>query len=267
MKKEPIENSYTRKDALLYRDGSSASVHEAVCVEKVFSLVLNDESIGRMVASPHQLKELGAGFVISEGLAHDIGKVEVDGDRILVYSSSSRKPGGPVTESSGGISLGTVRTRIASELTIDRDDVFRVIGEIASELWEKTGGAHCSVLFSENRIVAKCSDIGRHNTVDKVIGHAILEGIELSGCILGCTGRQPAGMVSKAINAGIPIVISKAATTDEGIHLARAAGLTLICRVREHSFCVYSHPERIANLTDTDPRTPRKKRRSCRKKT
>ena len=138
---------------------------------------------------------------------------------------------------------------------IDREDIFMVIAEIVSELWEKTGGAHCSVLFSGKELIAKSSDVGRHNTVDKVIGYCILNKIDLSGCVLGCTGRQPAGMISKAVNAGIPIIISKAATTDEGIRLAEASGLTLVCRVKEDRFCVYTHPERIRGLTKEESLT------------
>ena len=55
-------------------------------------------------------------------------------------------------------------------------------------------------------------------------------------------------MVSKAINAGIPIIVTKAATTHEGIALADRAGLTLICRVKGGKFCVYTHPHRVSNI-------------------
>jgi FdhD protein len=160
-----------------------------------------------------------------------------------------------VTGSSGGLSTRKIVNKINSNLTIDREDIFMVISEIVSELWEKTGGAHCSVLFSGKELIAKSSDVGRHNTVDKVIGYCILNKIDLSRCVLGCTGRQPAGMISKAVNAGIPIIISKAATTDEGIRLAEASGLTLVCRVKENRFCVYTHPERIRGLTEEEPLT------------
>lgn len=116
-----------------------------------------------------------------------------------------------------------------------------------------TGGAHCSVLYSDGRVVARSSDVGRHNTVDKVIGHAVLSGIDPARCVLGCTGRQPAGMVRKARNAGIPVIVTKAATTAEGIALAREAGITLICRVKEGAFRVYSHPWRVEGLADDAP--------------
>ena len=92
-------------------------------------------------------------------------------------------------------------------------------------------------------------DVGRHNTVDKVIGFAVLNGIDLSRCIIGCSGRQPAGMVSKAANAGIPIILSKAATTDQGILTADQTGVTLVCFARGNRFTVYTHPYRISGIS------------------
>ena len=198
-----------------------------------------------MVASPIQYRELGAGFVVSEGLARSIDDVRVEGNDIHVYATQSAQSDTFITESSGGASSGILEPKTGSSVTIDTLGVFKVISEIVSTLWEKTGGAHCSVLFYKNDLIAKSSDVGRHNTVDKVIGWAALNEKDLSSCVLGCTGRQPAGMISKAVNAGIPIVISKAATTREGIAMANESGLTLICRVKENRFRIYTHPQRV----------------------
>ena len=250
MKGDPIKTLLSTHDCLCLHRGHIVKLPEWVCVEKVFHLYLNEMPIGNMVASPSQLKELGAGFVISEGLAGHVENVVVDGDQVKVQARHTDRPEEIVTGSSGGLSFSNKFNKINSNLMIDREDIFMVIAEIVSELWEKTGGAHCSVLFSGKELIAKSTDVGRHNTVDKVIGYCILNKIDLSGCVLGCTGRQPAGMVAKAVNAGIPIIISKAATTDEGVSLAEASGLTLICRVKEGRFCVYSHPERIRGLKE-----------------
>jgi len=254
--KEDITPMMDTREALI-QEGSRISKHlQEVCVERVIQLSLNDTPVGTMVASPAQLRELGAGFVVSEGLAGDVESVVVEGNQVRVYTRTIYPPRNMLTGSSGGISAERIMQRVSSKLEIDRGDIFMVISGIVSELWEKTGGAHCSVIFSGKTMVAKSSDVGRHNTVDKVIGHCILNKIDLSGCVLGCTGRQPAGMVSKALNAGIPIIVSKAATTDEGIGLAEAAGVTLVCRVREDRFCVYTHPERIRGLEADDSLRP-----------
>jgi FdhD protein len=245
---ESLEYTLTTAEGYCFIADHFEARREGVCIEKIFQIKLNDKLIATLVASPSMLAELGAGFVISEGLCKEIHDVRVDGNVIQVYAPQSRESGDYITESSGGVSTRRAHSKIRSSLTIAPAVVFSVISEIASELWEKTSGAHCSVLFSHKKLVAKCSDVGRHNTVDKVIGFAVLNQVDLSSCVLGCTGRQPAGMVAKVINAGIPIIISKAATTDEGIALAESAGLTLICRVKGDRFCIYTHPRRVIGI-------------------
>lgn len=225
------------------------SVPSEVCVERTYSLWLNGRGLVRLVASPSQLQELGAGFVVTEGLAGAVDDVQVIGSEIHVYAQERETPSGPVImESSGGQTLTRPVRPVSSELKLATEEVFWIIKAIVSDLWQTTGGAHCSVLFSNGRLVAKASDVGRHNSVDKVIGTAILGGMDLSRCILGCTGRQPEGMVAKAARAGVPVIVSKAATTNKGVELAGRAGVTLICRVKDQGFTVYTHPQRIVGL-------------------
>jgi FdhD protein len=233
---------------LSFSGGTAREEVQEVCTEEIVVINLNGKPITTQVATPVQLRELGAGFIISQGLARAIDNVTVDGLTINVEASREVKSFSTFIESSGGSTSDTLLNRVESDLVIASGDVFTVISHIVSDLWEKTGGAHCSVLFSQGRIVAKSSDVGRHNTVDKVIGHAVLGGIDLSQCVLGCTGRQPLGMITKAANAGIPIVVSKAATTTRGIVQAEKAGITLVCRVKDSSFAIYTHPLRIAGI-------------------
>lgn len=225
------------------------SVPSEVCVERTYSLWLNGRELVRLVASPSHLQELGAGFVITEGLAGAVDDVHVIGSEIHVSAKTRETPSGSVvTESSGGIALSRTVKAVTSELTLGVDEVFGIVQALVSDLWQTTGGAHCSVLFSNGRLVAKASDVGRHNSVDKVIGMAVLGGMDLPRCILGCTGRQPEGMVAKAARAGVPVIVSKAATTDRGVELAESAGITLIGRVKDQGFTVYTHSHRIVGL-------------------
>jgi FdhD protein len=230
--------------------GKARETDDAVVVEDRFELLLNDQPVTEMVASRDQLRELGAGYIVSEGILRCVDKVTVVGDRILVYSDTGcdlrwkkREVG-----SSGGLSFLSTPPRAVSDIHLSPEDVMAVTREIETELWKKTGGVHCSVLFSDGRLLAKSSDVGRHNTVDKLVGHAILNKIDLSGCVIGCTGRQPAGMVRKSAHAGIPIIISRAASTDKGIATAEAAGITLIGFSRGDRFTIYTHPERICGI-------------------
>jgi FdhD protein len=236
-----------RYPALRVQDGKATRFLDPVIHERRYHLYLNNEHITTIVASPDQLAELGAGFVICEGLADRVSSVSVENDDIRV-EAEVRNMAALEFRSCGGCGIMLPPKTVKSGLEISPETVYAVTREITSETWRQTGGVHCSVLFSEGGLIAKSCDIGRHNTVDKVVGYAELKGIDRSACILGCTGRQPAGMITKSANAGIPIVISRAASTDRGIAAAGEAGITLVCFSRENRFTIYTHPERIGGL-------------------
>ena len=207
-----------------------ADTTDCVVCEEFFRIHLNDKFVVELAASPCQLEELGAGYIVCEGLAHDIEDVRVSGDEIQVYA-----------ETSGVIQ----RSLPESSIAIGKEDVFEIMNSLRSEIWGKTGGTHCSVLFSDGGLVARSDDVARRNTVDKVVGSAISYKIDLATCAIGSTGRESAGMISKAENSGIPIVISRSAPTDKGILAADRAGITLICFARDERFTIYAHPYRI----------------------
>ena len=241
-----VSESYS---AIQVKGRQATAVEDTVCTEDTFRLFLNDVPLAQVIASPDQLKELGTGFVICEGLSREIKDVVVSGNDIKVYAQTNAKIDYEL-RSSGCIGVRGLPGTVHSSLTIEARDVFRVIAQVESELWKKTGGAHCSVLFHDGELVVRSTDIGRHNTVDKVVGFAHLHQMDLSQCVLGCTGRQPAGMIAKVANAGIPIVVSKAASTQAGILLAERSKVTLVCFARGERFTVYAHADRIHGLGD-----------------
>ncbi|WP_281175365.1 formate dehydrogenase accessory sulfurtransferase FdhD [Methanogenium cariaci] len=57
-------------------------------------------------------------------------------------------------------------------------------------------------------------------------------------------------MVGKVANAGIPVLISRAAPTNKGIALAERTGITLINFSRERRFTIFAHPERISGINE-----------------
>jgi FdhD protein len=229
------------------REGIAVGIDDTIAIESRFRLFLNDRFFSELIASDDQKEELGAGFVICEGLAKEIKSVRVTGEEIHV-TAELHGPMETELRTSGCIGLKRPPGKVHSEISLETDDVYRITQEIESDLWRKTGGVHCSVLFSGKELIVKSSDVGRHNTIDKVVGYAALHGIDRSTCIIGCTGRQPAGMVGKCAHAGVPIIISRAASTDRGIAVAEEAGVTLICFSRGPRFTVYSHPWRVRNL-------------------
>ncbi len=226
---------------------SVREIHDDIIVEDHFRLFFNGRYLTTLVASPDRLEDLGAGFIVCEGLADEIRSVEVSGRDIYV-SAPARKEAALELESSGGFRVMGEPKCVESSIAIATDGIRAVTAAIESDVWRRTGGVHCSVLFCDGELVSRACDVGRHNTVDKVVGYAALNGIDRSSCVIGCTGRQPAGMVAKMANAGIPIVISRAASTNRGIEAARRAGITLVCFSRGDRFTIYTHPERVPDV-------------------
>jgi len=106
-----------------------------------------------------------------------------------------------------------------------------------------TGGIHASALFTtEGEMLLMMEDIGRHNAVDKVIGQAIISGIEMHNCILCLSGRIGSELVLKAAAARIAVIIAVGAASSMAIDLAREAGIALYGFTRDGSSVSYNRP-------------------------
>ena len=117
----------------------------------------------------------------------------------------------------------------------------------AQSVFERTGGLHAAGLFDEKgELLIIREDIGRHNAVDKVIGHALLSDlVPLEQHILMVSGRASFEIVQKALFARIPIIVAVSAASTLAVDLAKEGNLTLIGFMRGRSMAVYSCPERV----------------------
>jgi len=111
----------------------------------------------------------------------------------------------------------------------------------------RTGGIHAAGIFDmkgELKVVRE--DIGRHNAVDKVIGHAFLAGsLPLDRHLLLVSGRASFEIVQKALAASLSIVAAVSAPSTLAVDFARENNQTLIGFLRPPSFNIYSHIERV----------------------
>ena len=111
----------------------------------------------------------------------------------------------------------------------------------------KTGGIHASALINQDgSVVATREDVGRHNALDKLIGHALKEKtLDYKKQFITCSGRLNFELVQKGLMANIGLMAGVGAPTSLAIDLAKRFDMTLLGFVKEDSFNIYSNGNRV----------------------
>ena len=221
-----------------WNENTSKIAEDFVCIEENYELYINNKFISNLTASPNNLKELGVGYVISEGYleSEDIKDVHIMDAKITVIAEKSNKMN--LKEKNNDI----------NNINLPLKTIFKIMEYMSNitGIWKITGGTHWACLFDlKGNEIITIEDIGRHNAADKVIGYGVLNNINLDDKILVSSGRQPYAMVKKAVNAKIPAIISKSPSTDKGVELAKNNNIILIGFARKNRFVVYNGFERI----------------------
>lgn len=218
--------------------------------------------------TPGSDRELAIGFLFTEGIIHEASWIEAteiksDNENSILITLShevdlKRLERHFYTASSCGvcgktsiealainreISLSQYSPQVEAETVLALPE--RLLQQQAH--FSKTGGLHAAALIGpEGTVLAIREDVGRHNAVDKVIGHALLaNAINFSNSILMVSGRAGFELVQKAIMAGIPIMAAVGAPSSLAVELARQYDLTLIGFLRGKRFNLYSGRQRI----------------------
>ena len=111
----------------------------------------------------------------------------------------------------------------------------------------KTGGIHASALIDEaGNVITTREDVGRHNALDKLLGHSIQNGLlDAKVQFIACSGRLNFELVQKGLMANIGIMAGVGAPTSLAVDLAKRFDMTLLGFVKENGFNIYSNKDRI----------------------
>lgn len=240
-----------------HTDGSFEEVEDSLAIEKKVRISVNNREILSLYCTPHMIRELVVGLVMTEGMIKGgwcAERMSLEyGDEVLVNIPAEGEvsmEGKTITSGCvGGITFDrkTDFEPIDNDFTIDRESLRNIYRDFQtrSELYHLTGCIHSAALSDGRSIVCFAEDIGRHNAVDKIIGYTILENISFSGKVMLASGRISSEISSKCSRWGIPVLVTRTAPTNLAVEIAERSGVTIVGFMRGNRFNIYSHPERI----------------------
>jgi FdhD protein len=224
----------------IYSDGRAEETEVLLARECPVKLVLDEKAFTTLFASPLELKELAVGHLITEGVLNfiDIARVNVEGNEVHVRTKKESH----LSQNNGS----DEQVFVDSEILFEPEAVFASTAYLESDTYKLTRGTHLAALIDkEGKLAIKIVDVGRHNAVDKAVGAAFLQGLDISKHYMLSTGRQPAYMVTKAARAGVPLVATKAMPFDSGVEAAKKANLCLVGQLRQESMLIFANEWRV----------------------
>jgi FdhD protein len=243
------------------------------------------KTVATTMRTPGADFELAAGFLHTEGIVDDgrairsieycLDRPRTAAERFNTVTVHLAAPGLP--ELSALARYGTVSSAcgVCGKATVDslhrrgveplaptgptiaRGTLFALPDALraAQASFDATGGLHGAGLFTaEGDVLVVREDVGRHNTVDKVIGWAVLKGrTPLSDTVLVVSGRAGFEIVQKAVAAGIPVVCAVSAPSSLAVDVAVEFGVTLVGFLRGRRANVYAGGERLGAAVPAVP--------------
>lgn len=245
-------------------------VDDNLAVEEPLEIQVEGRPVSITMRTPGHDSELAAGFLLSEGLvrsAADLRDIRpyprnTTGNAINVFLAPevtvdfARLTRHVFASSSCGIcgkaSIDAVRAvfpPVKARLKVRAGMLTGLPASMrsAQATFESTGGLHAAALFDAGgTLLVLREDVGRHNAVDKVLGHALMAGwLPLDQYILLVSGRASFEILQKALAARIALLCAVSAPSSLAVDFARANGQTLVGFLREGRCNIYSGAHRV----------------------
>ncbi|HSI42657.1 MAG TPA: formate dehydrogenase accessory sulfurtransferase FdhD [Xanthobacteraceae bacterium] len=260
-----------RRVARLACAGAQATPGErAIPEETAVALVHNGSTYAVMMATPADLEDFGVGFSLTEGVIDSPAEIEslevlehedgvevrlwLDDSRARQVADRRRRIAGPTGCGLCGVESLEAAVKPARAVLPGRSftsaDIARAMAALApaQALNRETRAVHAAAFWEPQAgLVAVREDVGRHNALDKLIGHLARTGRDPAGGLVLLTSRVSIEMVQKTAMLGAPVLVAVSAPTALAVRTAQAAGITLAAIARDDGFEVFTHPHRIAD--------------------
>ncbi len=260
-----------RQRVLRYRRGQPLqTADDRLAPEEPLEIRIRARPISVTMRTPGHDEDLAAGFLLTEGViesAEDIVKIEApqraggfnlinvflrpevrfDVDRLTrhVFASSSCGLCGAATIEQVHKHFPPVESamQVPIQTVLDLPDALRA----AQDEFAATGGMHAAGLFdAQGKLLIVREDVGRHNAVDKVLGHALRHGPwPAAEHLLMVSGRASFEIMQKALAARIPMVCAVSAPSGLAVDFAERSGQTLVGFLRKGRLNAYAHAQRL----------------------
>jgi FdhD protein len=242
-----------------------ARVPDDLAVESPLVLGLDGDAIATLMRTPGSDLELAAGWLVVESgvrRPEDIVTLrscrEDDTDRVHITLRPDVRPPRPrafITSAACGVCSADVldlQLLVTSAphspgWTVARDVVAALPDTMRArqKAFDRTGAVHAAALAGvDGTLACVREDVGRHNAVDKVVGHALFAGrLPAQDRLLVVSGRVSFEIVQKAVAAGVAGIVAVSAPSSLAVDLARDYGLLLAGMVRGGRLNVYAGDE------------------------
>lgn len=249
-----------------FRGGQFVEMDDEIALEYPLTVVLDGREFATIVCTPTDLDDLVTGFLAAEGVirtasqiraltlddAQGYAHVETKEKRDIAHDFYTKRLIGSCCGKSRHFYFQndavTAKT-VTSAHGIAAADCFSYMRELEarSRAFKQTGGVHNAALCGADGIIALRTDIGRHNALDKLYGAILQQSIRLNDKLIVFSGRLSSEVVLKVAKIGVGIILSKSAPTELALKLADELNITVVGFIRNGSFNVYTHPERVTD--------------------
>lgn len=262
---QPADAPSASRHAQVWRvDGDCITAGLDQLIEEIpVALVYNGISHAVLLATPTDLEDLALGFSLSEGILasrselYDAERVdgsrgielrlEIASERFAGLKARRRNLAGRTGCGLCGVesldALARPHPQLPARAPVPVEAAFAGLAALPGHqpLRQATGAVHAAAWIDrDGTIHALREDVGRHNALDKLLGHLAATRFDPASGFVLVSSRASYEMVQKTLALGIGCLVAVSAPTGLAVELAEEAGLGLAGFARDRRMVIYA---------------------------